>query len=89
MQRAWPGLLSVCIGGVSAWATFLGYAANQERRSSSAMRRVLSDLRDSEDVHAVLGNAVRPEPTWYLNGSPWVHSSVRGRFESLVFGTQP
>jgi len=41
------------------------------------MRRVLSDLRESEDVRAVLGNAVRPEPTWYLNGSPWVHGSVK------------
>ncbi|KAH9962156.1 cytochrome oxidase complex assembly protein 1-domain-containing protein, partial [Russula dissimulans] len=76
-RRAWPGLLAVCIGGVSAWAAFLSYAANQERLSSSAMRRVLSDLRESEDVRAVLGNAVRPEPTWYLNGSPWVHGSVK------------
>jgi len=76
-RRAWPGILAVCIGGVSAWAAFLAYAANQERLSSSAMRRVLSDLRDSEDVRAVLGNAVRPEPTWYLNGSPWVHGSVK------------
>jgi cytochrome c oxidase assembly factor 1 len=86
VQRAWPGLLAVCIGGVSAWAAFLAYAANQERLSSSAMRRVLSDLRDSEDVRVVLGNAVRPEPTWYLNGSPWVHGSVSGRFGPLVFG---
>jgi hypothetical protein len=41
------------------------------------MRRVLSELRDSEDVRAVLGDAVRPEPTWYLNGSPWVSGSVK------------
>ncbi len=42
------------------------------------MRRVLSELRESEDVRAVLGDAVCPEPTWYLNGSPWVSGSVRG-----------
>jgi hypothetical protein len=41
------------------------------------MRRVLSELRESEDVRAVLGDAVRPEPTWYLNGSPWVSGSVK------------
>lgn len=41
------------------------------------MRRVLSELRESADVRAVLGDAVRPEPAWYLNGSPWVHGSVR------------
>ena len=79
MQRAWPGLLAVCVGGVAAWAAFLSYAANQERVSSSAMRRVLSELRDSEDVRAILGDAVRPEPMWYLSGSPWVHGTVRLR----------
>jgi hypothetical protein len=42
------------------------------------MRRVLSDLRENEDVRSVLGDAVRPEPAWYLNGSPWVYGSVRG-----------
>ena len=77
MQRAWPGLLAVCVGGVAAWAAFLSYAANQERVSSSAMRRVLSELRESEDVRAILGDAVRPEPLWYLNGSPWVYGTVR------------
>ena len=41
------------------------------------MRRVLSELRESADVRAVLGDAVRPEPAWYLNGSPWVHGTVR------------
>ena len=41
------------------------------------MRRILSELRESEDVRTVLGDAVRPEPTWYLNGSPWVSGSVK------------
>jgi cytochrome c oxidase assembly factor 1 len=41
------------------------------------MRRVLSELRESEDVRAVLGDAVRTEPMWYLNGSPWVSGSVK------------
>ena len=41
------------------------------------MRRLLSELRESEDVRAVLGDALRPEPTWYLNGSPWVSGSVK------------
>ncbi|KAH9012285.1 DUF1783-domain-containing protein [Lactarius hengduanensis] len=76
-RRAWPGLLAACVCGVGAWAAFLAYAANQERLSSSATRRVLSELRDSADVRAVLGDAVRPEPAWYLNGSPWVHGSVK------------
>ncbi|KAI0253599.1 cytochrome oxidase complex assembly protein 1-domain-containing protein [Lactifluus subvellereus] len=76
-RRAWPGLLAVCVGGVGAWAAFLAYAANQERLSSSAMRRVLSELRENGDVRAVLGDAVRPEPAWYLNGSPWVYGSVK------------
>ncbi|KAI0293937.1 DUF1783-domain-containing protein [Russula brevipes] len=76
-RRAWPGLLAVCVAGVGGWAAFLAYAANQERLSSSAMRRVIGELRESEDVRAVLGDAVRPEPTWYLNGNPWVSGSVK------------
>ncbi|KAI0306251.1 cytochrome oxidase complex assembly protein 1-domain-containing protein [Multifurca ochricompacta] len=76
-HRAWPGLLAVCVGGVGVWAAFLAYAANQERLSSSAMRRVLSGLRESEEVRTILGDAVRPEPAWYLNGSPWVYGSVK------------
>jgi hypothetical protein len=83
IQRAWPGILAICVGGVSAWAAFLAYAANQERVSSSAMRRVLGELRESEGVRAVLGDAVRPEPKWYLNGSPWVYGSVRVTFHAL------
>ncbi|KAH9035576.1 cytochrome oxidase complex assembly protein 1-domain-containing protein [Lactarius pseudohatsudake] len=55
----------------------LAWPARSERLSSSATRRVLSELRDSADVRAVLGDAVRPEPAWYLNGSPWVHGSVK------------
>jgi hypothetical protein len=49
------------------------------------MRRVLSELRDSADVRAVLGDAVRPEPAWYLNGSPWVHGSVRHALYPFFF----
>ena len=86
MQRVWPGILAICVGGVSTWAAFLAYAANQERVSSSAMRRVLGELRESEDVRAILGDAVRPEPKWYLNGSTWVYGSVRviNRGEALI-----
>jgi cytochrome c oxidase assembly factor 1 len=43
------------------------------------MRRVISELHESADVCAVLSDAVRPEPAWYLNGSPWVQGSVRHR----------
>jgi len=77
LHRTWLKVVVVCISGVGVWAAFLAYAANQQRLSSSAMRRVLSELRESEDVRAVLGDAVRPEPTWYLNGSPWVAGSVK------------
>lgn len=88
-QRAWPGLLAASVCGVSAWAAFLAYAANQERLSSSAMRRVLSELRESADVRTVLGDAVRPEPAWYLNGSPWVHGSVRRAPNTLSLPPTP
>lgn len=55
---------------------FYKYAANQERLCSSITLQILKNLRDSTDVQELLGDAVRPEPVWYLNGDPWVDGVV-------------
>ena len=75
-QRTWPVLLALGTAGVGVWAAFLTYVANQERLSSSVMRRVVSTIRQSPEVQDLLGEAIRPEPAWYLNGDPWVTGSV-------------
>jgi len=58
--------------GLSAWAAFLVYATNQEKLSSSVVRQVIRTVRDSPEVRDLLGDAIRPEPVWWLNGSPWI-----------------
>lgn len=40
------------------------------------MRQILQNLRDSDIVRESLGEAVRPEPAWYLNGDPWIEGAV-------------
>ena len=76
-QPAWPFLLFAGIAGVSVWALFLQYTANQERLASSLMQQIMTSLKDNEEVRNVLGEAVRFEPAWYLNGDPWVSGQVR------------
>ncbi|TFY75590.1 hypothetical protein EWM64_g8423 [Hericium alpestre] len=75
-HRTWPAVLGLAVAGVSVWAAFFCYATNQERLSSSVTRHVLTTVRESPEVRGVLGEAVRPEPAWYLNGDPWVAGTV-------------
>jgi cytochrome c oxidase assembly factor 1 len=63
--------------GLSAWAAFYFFATNQEKISSSIVIQVLRTVRGCEDLRDVLGEAIRPEPVWWLNGDPWIHGSVR------------
>ncbi|KAA1469162.1 DUF1783-domain-containing protein [Dentipellis sp. KUC8613] len=74
--RTWPLVAVLGTAGVAVWATFFMYATNQERLSSSVTRHVLTTIRESDAVRDVLGDAVRFEPAWYLNGDPWVSGSV-------------
>jgi cytochrome c oxidase assembly factor 1 len=62
--------------GVAAWVAFIKYANNQERLTSSITQQILQNLRDSPEVSELLGDAIRPEPVWYLNGDPWVDGVV-------------
>ena len=79
-----PRLLALAFFGTSAWGAFYFYAANQERLSSSVMRQVMSTIRDSPELNAALGDALRPEPVWWLNGDPVVNGAVRTRtFERM------
>jgi len=49
---------------------------NQERLSSSIVRQILQTAREDKALHAALGDAIRFEPTWYLNGDPWISGSI-------------
>ncbi|KAI0311055.1 DUF1783-domain-containing protein [Amylostereum chailletii] len=75
-RPAWPLLLVASVAGVGLWVLFLQHTANQERLASSLMQQLMGTLRADADVRAVLGDAVRFEPAWYLNGDPWISGSV-------------
>lgn len=42
----------------------------------------METLRENAELREVLGEAVRPEPVWWLNGDPYIHGAV-----SLTFGS--
>jgi cytochrome c oxidase assembly factor 1 len=62
--------------GLSAWALFYAYATNSERLASSVMQQIMQTARTNPELEQMLGEAIRPEPAWYLNGDPWVNGSV-------------
>jgi cytochrome c oxidase assembly factor 1 len=62
--------------GLSAWAAFLYFVTNQEKISSSVVRQVLRTVRASPEVRELLGEAVRAEPVWWLNGDPRIDGAV-------------
>ncbi|KAL4244801.1 hypothetical protein ABKN59_001464 [Abortiporus biennis] len=75
LQRKWPLLLFTSLIGVSIWGGFYLYAANQERLSSSVVKQIMATVKESEELKAVLGEGIRFEPAWYLNGDPWINGS--------------
>jgi hypothetical protein len=40
------------------------------------VRQIIDNIRESPELKEVLGDAIRPEPAWYLNGHPWITGSV-------------
>ncbi|KAG2366062.1 cytochrome oxidase complex assembly protein 1-domain-containing protein [Suillus spraguei] len=76
IQKRWPFILAFATVGVSAWAAFLLFATNQEKLSSSVVKRIMQTVRENEELKNMLGDAIRPEPAWYLNGDPWINGSI-------------
>ncbi|KZT71248.1 DUF1783-domain-containing protein [Daedalea quercina L-15889] len=77
LEKRWPILLAFATVGVSVWGLFLAWSENQEKLSSSVMRQIMDTIRGSAELREVLGEAIRPEPVWWLNGDPWINGSIR------------
>ncbi len=70
--------------GVSAWGLFMVFVKNQEKLSSSIMQQLMTTVRESPELREVLGEAIRPEPEWWMNGDPWINGAVRiGAFVAI------
>jgi len=79
-QSQWPIALTAVAIGVSGWALFMTFATNQEKLSSSVYRSIVRALKADAQLREVLGEAIRPQPEWYLNGDP----HIKGRVSSLI-----
>ncbi|KAH8107099.1 cytochrome oxidase complex assembly protein 1-domain-containing protein [Cristinia sonorae] len=77
LQRRWPVILVLGVVGSAAWGAFYAYAQNQEKLSSSVFKQILNIARDDAELQEMLGDAIRPEPAWYLNGDPWISGANR------------
>lgn len=51
-------------------------ATNQEKLSSSVFRSIVRALKADPLLKEILGDAIRPQPEWYLNGDPLVKGHV-------------
>lgn len=49
---------------------------NQEKISSSVVQQIMRELREDEELRAVLGDAIRMQGEWWLNGDPRIIGSV-------------
>ncbi|KZT23987.1 DUF1783-domain-containing protein [Neolentinus lepideus HHB14362 ss-1] len=76
LKSRWPVILAAGTLGVTAWAAFYLYAANQEKLSSSVMKQVMNIVKEDPQIKETLGEAIRPEPQWYLNGDPWIEGTI-------------
>lgn len=75
LVKTWPIILGLSVLGVGLWGAFYAYATNQERLSSSVVKQIMNTIKDNEELEQVLGDAIRFEPTWWLNGDPWINGS--------------
>ena len=79
------------IGG-SAWAAFITHVKNDEKLSSSVFRSIVRTVKADPQLREVLGEVIRPQPEWWLNGDPYVSGHVStsvpldssNSFESLI-----
>lgn len=55
----------------------MAYVTNKEKISSSVVRQIMRSVRDDEQLKDVLGDVIRPQPEWWLNGDPMINGRVR------------
>lgn len=54
----------------------MAYVTNQEKLSSSVSRSILRAVREDPQLRQVLGEVIRPQPEWWLNGDPWISGHI-------------
>jgi len=67
--------------GIAGWGVFMTIVTNQEKISSSVVKQIMRSVREDPQLKEELGEAIRPQPEWWLNGDPKIH----GRVSNLTF----
>ena len=75
-QSKWPVFLAAAVAGVAGWSAFMMVATNQEKLSSSVFRSIVRALKVDPQITETLGDAIRPQAEWYLNGDPHIKGHV-------------
>lgn len=52
------------------------YATNQEKLSSTVFRSIMRSVKADAELREILGDAIRPQPEWWLNGDPHITGHV-------------
>ncbi|TXT10927.1 hypothetical protein VHUM_01678 [Vanrija humicola] len=68
--------LALAALGLGAWGLFILHATNNERLSSSVVRQISFQLRNSPEVANLLGDGVKFAPNLWGFGEPWIHGSI-------------
>ncbi|KAF5364683.1 hypothetical protein D9758_005609 [Tetrapyrgos nigripes] len=76
MPRRWPFILAFTLVGLAGWGIFLTFVTNQEKISSSVLKSIMRSVRHDEKLREVLGEAIRPQPEWWLNGDPRIKGTI-------------
>jgi len=76
LQKKWPVILGFTALAVTGWGTFFVFATNQEKISSSVFRSIMISVRHDPKLREALGEAIRPQPEWWLNGDPYVNGKI-------------
>ncbi|KAF9532829.1 cytochrome oxidase complex assembly protein 1-domain-containing protein [Crepidotus variabilis] len=72
----WPIGVGAVLLGVAGWSLFMTFATNQEQLSSSVFRSVVRAVKVDSELREKLGDAIRPQPEWYMNGDPHVKGHI-------------
>ncbi|KAJ2915246.1 hypothetical protein MD484_g5162, partial [Candolleomyces efflorescens] len=76
LQSKWPTALATLAVAGACWAMFITYATNQEKISSSVFRSIMRSLKADPQLRDLLGDAIRPQPEWWLNGDPRIEGKI-------------
>ncbi|KAF9014320.1 cytochrome oxidase complex assembly protein 1-domain-containing protein, partial [Cyathus striatus] len=78
--KTWPYMLAAGLFCTSLGYLFMKHVTNQEMLSSSVFRSIVRSVKEDPELREHLGEAIRPQAEWWLNGDP----SVTGHINQLA-----